>query len=86
LDPGQQLAQEEGLRRQIVPGVSSAPGFLFGYWTRSADGTESTVFVVFDSAAAAASLADNVRSNAAGQETVGISLRQIQVADVIAHA
>ena len=29
---------QQGLRDQVIPRVSHAPGFVAGYWTRSGDG------------------------------------------------
>jgi hypothetical protein len=34
------------LRENVVPGVSQAPGFVAGYWTRGDDGT-GVAMVIF---------------------------------------
>ena len=45
-DPGK---AEQGLREEVVPRVSKAPGFVGGYWTRSDDGSNGLSMIVFDS-------------------------------------
>jgi hypothetical protein len=40
-------ARVKNLREQVIPMVSSAPGFIAGYWTDVAD-DKGFAFVVFD--------------------------------------
>ena len=40
---------QQGLRDQVIPRVSQAPGFVAGYWTRSDDGHNGVSMIVFDS-------------------------------------
>ena len=45
------------LREQVVPGVSQAPGFVAGYWTRR-DARTGLAFVVFESEEAAKNMSE----------------------------
>ena len=54
---------DKGLHERVVPGVSSAPGFVAGYWTRSDDGSNGLSMLVFESEDASRAIAD--RSGAA---------------------
>ncbi|MBV8959719.1 MAG: hypothetical protein JO054_08515 [Actinobacteria bacterium] len=85
MDASRRDEQEEGLRNRIAPGVRSTPGVVHGYWTRSRDDTRSTVMVLFESARAAAAFAESVQANAAGQQSVGIVLRDVDVRVITAE-
>ena len=74
---------ENGFREKVVPAVSSAPGFIAGYWTRSDDGSNGLSMLVFDSE-------DNAR---AGVEQIGgspmpetVTVSRIEVREVVATA
>ena len=41
------------LKETVVPRISSAPGFVAGYWTRSDDGSNGRSMLVFESEDAA---------------------------------
>ena len=71
---------ESHLREQVVPGVSQAPGFVGGYWTYK-DGT-GLALVVFDSEEAANGMSERVPSMLPD----GVTLEDIEVRDVVAHA
>ena len=75
---------ERGLREKVVPGVSSAPGFVAGYWTRSDDGGNGLSMLVFESEDAARAAADRFRGGTILPETVTVS--RIEVREVIATA
>ena len=75
---------ERGLREKVVPGVSSAPGFVAGYWTRSDDGGNGLSMLVFESQDAARAAADRFRGGTILPETVTVS--RIEVREVIATA
>ncbi len=69
------------LREQVVPGVSQAPGFVAGYWTRKDDGT-GLAFVVFESEEAAKTMSERVPS----MITDAVTLGDIEVREVVEHA
>ena len=48
------------LNEVVVPTVSGMPGFVAGYWLRSADGAAGSSVAVFESEEAAQKAADNV--------------------------
>jgi hypothetical protein len=73
-------AAESHLHEQVVPGVSQAPGFVAGYWTRK-DGT-GLAMVVFESEEAAKTMSERVPS----MITDAVTLGDIEVREVVAHA
>jgi hypothetical protein len=76
-DPAASMAD---LRERVVPGVSQAPGFLSGYWTRK-DNTGLSM-VVFDSEEAANGMRERLPSVL--PDTV--TLESVEVREVVAHA
>ena len=81
-DPG---TAEQGLREEVVPRVSKAPGFVAGYWTRSDDGTNGVSMLVFDSEEAARQSAEFLQgTDAIRPETV--TLESVEVREVLANA
>ena len=42
-------AAKKGLKENVIPAVTQAPGFVAGYWTRSEDGSNGIGMVLFDS-------------------------------------
>lgn len=70
----------EHLREQVVPGVSKAPGFVAGYWTRK-DNTGLSM-VIFESEEAAKGMSERVPSMV--PDTV--TLESTEVREVAAHA
>jgi hypothetical protein len=71
----------DNLRSNIVPQVSSAPGFVAGYWTRlGAD--QGRGMVVFESEDTAKAVAERVQEMP-GEE---VSLDSVDVAEVVASA
>jgi hypothetical protein len=71
---------ESHLREQVVPGVSQAPGFVAGYWTRKDD--SGLGMVVFESEEAANAMSERVPSMVPEVVTV----KDIEVREVVAHA
>jgi hypothetical protein len=71
---------ESHLREQVVPGVSQAPGFVAGYWTRKGD--SGLAMVVFESEDAAAAMSERVPSMVPDVVTV----EDIELREVVAHA
>ncbi len=68
------------LRESVVPGVSQAPGFVAGYWTRGDDGGLS--MAVFESEDAAKAVSEKVPSLV----TDAVTVKNIDVREVVAHA
>jgi hypothetical protein len=68
------------LHERVVPGVSQAPGFVAGYWTRK-DNTGMSM-VIFESEEAANAMRDRVPSII--PDTV--TLESVEVRAVAAHA
>ena len=68
------------LRDQVVPQVSQAPGFVAGYWTR----VENTglSMIVFESEDAARAASERIP----GTVPEGVTLEDVEVREVIAHA
>lgn len=71
---------ESHLREQVVPGVSQAPGFVAGYWTRKDD--SGVGMVIFESEDAAEAMSERVPSMVPDVVTV----ENIEVREVVAHA
>ena len=55
---GQLDTARKMLREEVVPRVSKSPGFMKGYWTISADGTQGISMTVFDTKENAEGAAD----------------------------
>ena len=73
---------QTGLREQVVPRVSQAPGFIAGYWTRADDGTNGLSMILFSSEDAARSASERIGQNV--PETV--TLESIEVREVVESA
>ena len=71
---------ESALREQVVPGVSQAPGFVAGYWTRKDNGGLS--MLIFESEEAANGMSDRVREMVPD----AVTLEGTEVREVVAHA
>ena len=68
------------LREQVVPGVSQAPGFVTGYWTRKDNSGLS--MIVFESEDAANGAAERIPEMAPD----AVTLDDVEVREVAAHA
>ena len=75
-----QEAADRGLREEVVPGVSQAPGFVTGYWTRK--GNTGLSVVVFQSEDAANGASERIPSMV--PDTV--TLERVEVREVVARA
>jgi heme-degrading monooxygenase HmoA len=71
---------EQRLREEVVPQVSSAPGFQAGYWTR--EGNSGLSMVIFDSEENARAGAQRVE----GGVPEGVTLEGVEVREVVASA
>ena len=75
-------AAESHLREQVVPGVSQAPGFVAGYWTRSEAGDNGLSMIVFESEDAAQTAREQLQT----VEPHGITIDSVEVREVVANA
>ena len=73
-------ASEATLHEQVVPGVSQAPGFVAGYWTRK--GNNGLSMVIFESEEAANGMAER----APGIVPDTVTLEEFEVREVVAHS
>ena len=69
------------LREQVVPGVSQAPGFVAGYWTRK--GSTGLSIVVFESEDAAQAMSEGLASLIPPDAA---TVDGVEVREVVAHA
>jgi heme-degrading monooxygenase HmoA len=76
---------EQGLRDQVIPRASNAPGFVGGYWTRSDDGHNGLSIIVFDSEESARRAAEMIQGpEAMRPETV--TLESVEVREIVGNA
>jgi hypothetical protein len=67
---------ETQLRDEVVPGVSQAPGFVAGYWTRKDNSGLS--MVIFESEEAATGASEQIAAMAPESVTVdGVEVREV---------
>ena len=74
----------KGLKEQIVPAVSQAPGFVAGYWTRSGD-DHGVGMAMFESEDAARAVAERLQSEGVPNPDA-VTLDSVEVNEVVAHA
>jgi hypothetical protein len=72
------------LAEEVVPRASAAPGFVAGYWTRSADDNSGLSMVVFESEEGANMAKQMIEQGAPDPDAV--TLEGVEVREVIAHA
>jgi hypothetical protein len=70
----------EALRNDVVPQVSSAPGFVAGYWTRL--GNSGVGMTIWESEDAANMARDRVADGA----PEGVTFDKVEVREVVASA
>jgi hypothetical protein len=73
-------AAESHLRERVVPGVTQAPGFVAGYWTRKE--SRGVGMVVFESEDAAQAMVERFPSMVPDM----VTLEGVEVLEVVAHA
>ena len=74
-----QETAENHLRENVVPGVSQAPGFVTGHWTRKDD--SGVAMVIFESEDAANGMAERVPSLVPDEVTLeSTEVREVVVA------
>jgi hypothetical protein len=67
-----------GLREQIVPGVSQAPGFQAGYWLRPLEDAKGTSLVLFDTEANAVAGAEALKVGSSPMPGVTVVRREVR--------
>ena len=75
-------AATQGLRDDVVPAVSQAPGIVAGYWTRQEGSDQGLSMTVFESEDAASAAAERVRSMAPD----AVNVDDVEVREVVASA
>jgi hypothetical protein len=75
-------SSEKELKETVVPRVSTAPGFVAGYWTRSDDGSNGRSMLVFESEDAARAAAERISANV----PQGVTFESAEVREVVASA
>ena len=80
---GQLDSSREALKNQVIPRVRQAPGFVKGYWTASADGTNGESMVVLKTKQEAEQVAAMVRSQ---PPPAGVTIENVELREVIAEA
>ncbi len=78
---GQNEARIENLKSKVIPMVSSAPGFVAGYWCAVVD-DRGIAFVVFDDEASAKAAAPPVGTDM-GE---GVTIASVEFREVLASA
>jgi hypothetical protein len=72
---------ERHLREQVVPGVSQAPGFVSGYWTRKEN--DGLAMILFESEDAATRASEQIPSTVPAEL---VTLEDVEVREVVAQA
>jgi hypothetical protein len=72
------------LAEEVVPRASAAPGFVAGYWTRSADDNSGLSMVVFESEDGANMAKQMIEQGP--PDPAAVTLEGVEVREVIAHA
>jgi heme-degrading monooxygenase HmoA len=75
-------AAGEALRATVVPQVSSAPGFVSGYWTRKEGSHTGLSMMVFESQEAAQAASEQIGS----MDVEAVTVDDVEVREVIASA
>lgn len=80
---GQVNSSRDELKNQVIPRVRQAPGFVKGYWTASADGTNGDSMVVLKTKQDAEQVAALARNS---PPPAGVTIEKVEVREVIAEA
>jgi hypothetical protein len=73
----------QGLRDEVVPRASQAPGFVNGYWTRSDDGTNGLGMVLFESEEAARAASERMGE---APNPDAVTVESVEIREVVEHA
>ena len=77
-------SQREGLEREVVPAVSTRPGFVRGTWALRDDGRAGIGFLVFEDEQSARAAADDLEVG--GPAGAGATVSSVHVYEVLAQA
>jgi hypothetical protein len=77
-------AGRQMLREQVVPRASAAPGFVAGYWTRSAGDSNGVSLVMFETEDQANAAKQMIEQGPPNPDAV--TLESVEVREVIEHA
>ncbi|MGB8385688.1 MAG: hypothetical protein WCG47_31355 [Dermatophilaceae bacterium] len=80
------IERDKVLITDVVPRVSTLPGFVEGRWNRSSDGVRAYNTVAFDDRAAAEEFVRYVRGDASAAAAAGVHLHSLEILDVIGSA
>ena len=80
------VERDKLLTEDVVPRVSTLPGFVEGRWNRSSDGARAYNTVVFDDQAAAEGFVGYVRGDMPAASAAGVHLHSLEILDVIGSA
>jgi hypothetical protein len=80
------VERDKLLTEDVVPRVSTLPGFVEGQWNRSSDGARAYNTVVFDDQAAAEGFVGYVRGDVPTASAAGVHLHSLEILDVIGSA
>lgn len=87
IDPAQMDTARASLQEQVVPRVKAAPGLVEAYWLEPHPGDsgayEGFALIVAESEEAAQAIAAMARQ---GQTPPGVTIGDVEVREVIAHA
>jgi hypothetical protein len=74
---------QKGLREQVVPRATAAPGFVAGYWTRSEDGSNGLSMLLWESEDNARAAAEMIRGATTPE---GVTLENVEIREVVEQA
>jgi hypothetical protein len=80
------VVRDKLLTEDVVPRVSTLPGFVEGRWNRSSDGVRAYNTVVFDDQTAAEGFVGYVRGDMQAASAAGVHLHSVELLDVIGSA
>jgi hypothetical protein len=83
LDPESADESAAQLKSDIVPRVKQAPGFVAGYWTRSAEKESGRACIVFESEGAAQQVVEMIRNQ---PPPTGVTIDRVEAREIIASA
>jgi hypothetical protein len=72
------------LAEEVVPRASGAPGFVAGYWTRSADDQNGVSMIVFETEDQANTAKEMIQQGPPNPDAV--TLEDVEVREVVASA
>jgi hypothetical protein len=83
LDPESADESATQLKSEVVPRVKQAPGFVSGYWTRSAGMENGRACIVFERESAAQQAVEMIKSQ---PQPTGVTIDSVEAREIIASA